>query len=112
MPHQPQEPLSWAQRMQVGEVQDFLPGDDVEDADLGWNPEAHEHFFSGRGSSRRILRHGKRWSERKKVEGRGVRTGDSPFSSMLPFLKYVARERPAESGPGGIVSRCPCILPY
>ena len=59
MPHQPQEPLSWAQRMQVGEVQDFLPGDDVEDADLGWNPEAHEHFSSGRGSSRRILRHGK-----------------------------------------------------
>ncbi len=29
-----------------------------------------------------------------------------------PFLQYVARERPAESGPGGIVSRCPCILLY
>ena len=29
-----------------------------------------------------------------------------------PFLQYAARERPAESGPGGIVSRCPCILLY
>ena len=37
---------------------------------------------------------------------------------MLPFYqcsrssKYVARERPAESGPGGIVSRCLFILLY
>ena len=29
-----------------------------------------------------------------------------------PFLQYVACERPAESGPGGIVSRCTCILLY
>jgi hypothetical protein len=29
-----------------------------------------------------------------------------------PFLQYAARERPAESGPGGIVSRCPCILAF
>ena len=29
-----------------------------------------------------------------------------------PFLQYVACERPAESGPRGIVSRCTCILLY
>jgi hypothetical protein len=71
MPHQPQEPLSWAQRIQVGEAQkrssnldadleqDFLPGNDVEDADLGWNPGAHEPFSSGRGGGQRMPRHGK-----------------------------------------------------
>jgi hypothetical protein len=78
MPHHPQQPLTWAQRMQVLGVQspkldadleqDFLPGDnDAEDADLGWGPEAQEHFSSGKGGGGRkhIQRHGKGSRRRK-----------------------------------------------